>query len=158
MEIRNFLTKYFGPQDSSENDVLNEQILADFDEINFENILVVDDDDDMLRLIKRQLECMPDYHAISCKNELETLEEITNTDIEVGIIDVNLEALSGYRLGDYIRYLKKKDVPFIFISSDRDKLTELNVLKIENCQFLHKPFSRKELVAAIRKSINKVGA
>ncbi|MCB9062670.1 MAG: response regulator [Halobacteriovoraceae bacterium] len=152
MELRNIIEKYLGKKEHGPG-MLEDETLSQFNPADLEKILIVDDDDDMLNLIKKQLECMPDYQTLGCRNELETLEEINNHEIEVGIIDVNLEALSGYRLGDYIRYLKNRDIPFIFISSDRQKVTEMNVLKIDNCVFLQKPFSRKELVHAIRETI-----
>lgn len=89
--------------------------------------------------------------AISYSEALEIMEK-ENPDLVV--IDIKLSGKkTGIELGKKIKDEYK--TPFIFLTSNSDKITMGEALEVEPNAFLVKPFSKKELYASIELAIKK---
>jgi len=78
----------------------------------------------------------------------EAIEQIEKENPSIGIFDIQL---SGNKSGiDLAKVVKEKyNFPFIFLTSNSDKMTLDEVKKVQPASFLVKPFNNEELYAAI---------
>lgn len=107
-------------------------------------ILLVEDDDDIHRLIKEILE-KERYTVISAYSGTEAISLIEKENIDLILLDLMLPGLSGEEIIN-----KVKDIPIIVISakiSQEDKVESL--LKGAN-DYITKPFDTKELIARVK--------
>ena len=107
-------------------------------------ILLVEDDDDIHRLIKEILE-KERYTVISAYSGTEAISLIEKENIDLILLDLMLPGLSGEEIIN-----KVKHIPIIVISakiSQEDKVESL--LKGAN-DYITKPFDTKELIARVK--------
>ena len=114
-------------------------------------ILVVDDEVDMVKLIKFTLE-KEKYKVITAGDGIEALEKTKSENPDLIILDVILPKMNGYIFVLELKKLKKfKKIPIIVLT-----IKELmkDLFKIEGIQdFLVKPFERDELVARVKRNL-----
>ena len=78
-------------------------------EILIYNILVVEDDEDIIKLLKIYLEG-DDYRVISAENGIDALKIIENIKVDLVVMDIMMPKMDGYELTKKIRekYIKPK--------------------------------------------------
>lgn len=116
--------------------------------INTEKILLVDDEQGLLKLVKITLN-KEQYHNITCATTgAEALTYVQNNQYDLIILDIMLPDYSGLDLCTEIR--RYTTAPIIFLTakaSDYDKLTGF---AIGGDDYITKPFNTMELVARIK--------
>ena len=115
-------------------------------EILIYNILVVEDDEDIIKLLKIYLEG-DDYRVISAENGIDALKIIENIKVDLVVMDIMMPKMDGYELTKKIR--EKYTIPIIILSAknkDSDKIYGLNLGADD---YIKKPFSIMELRARI---------
>ncbi len=113
-------------------------------------ILVADDEFDMLGSIRSILE-EEGYEVRTASDGAEALETLEKADVDLLITDVMMPRLSGYDLLERMRELKRhRKTPSIVMSCVRPAAHEK---RLGGSQFLCKPFSIDELLAAVRKAL-----
>ena len=113
-------------------------------------ILIVDDDQVSLSIIRRNLEIHQFivYSACSGKEALEVINE--NPDIRLLITDYAMPEMDGFRLVEEIRKLRgKESLAIIGISGQEKDTLSAQFLKIGANDYLGKPFSREELYCRV---------
>lgn len=113
--------------------------------------LVIDDSKEMVELLDSYIEKSRLGHGHSFENEFQALDYISENTADVVIIDVNLNHINGFKLGEMIRDLLKLEVPIIYISAN-DKFLE-NFYKADqrNTYFMNKPFDKETFSSVIEK-------
>ena len=115
--------------------------------IHSQKILIVDDEQGLLKLVKITLN-KEQYHNITCAmTGAQTLEYVKNNQYDLIILDIMLPDCTGLELCTEIR--RHTTAPIIFLtakSSDFDKLTGFAV---GGDDYITKPFNTMELVARI---------
>ena len=111
-------------------------------------ILIVDDDLEILELIKKLLE---QHHftvitASGGSSLLKCLDQ--HDDIELIVLDVMLEDADGISLCKEIR--KRSTVPIILLTSNQSESDRVIGLEFGADDYMHKPFNPRELVARIQ--------
>ena len=71
-------------------------------EILIYNILVVEDDEDIIKLLKIYLEG-DDYRVISAENGIDALKIIENIKVDLVVMDIMMPKMDGYELTKKIR-------------------------------------------------------
>ncbi|HLE10534.1 MAG: hypothetical protein A2504_14280 [Bdellovibrionales bacterium RIFOXYD12_FULL_39_22] len=109
-------------------------------------ILVIDDEEDVLIIVEDML--LQNNFQVVTATSLAMAKEvlIKDQDISLVVSDINLGSFSGI---DFYKELKKEGIcaiPFIFMSGYVDS----QVLKIDDCRLITKPFSVEDILAAIR--------
>jgi DNA-binding response OmpR family regulator len=118
-------------------------------------ILVVDNEVDLVEMIKLRLEAN-DYEVIIACDGAEALEKIKNEKPDLIILDILMPRMSGY---EFLRKLRKqkdstKEIPVIIISA-RTRMKSL-FDNWEISDFISKPFDAKELLLKIENVLAKI--
>ena len=117
-------------------------------------ILVVDDEPLYLRLLKVNLES-EGYEIATSRNGEEALEQVTQFDPNLVIMDVMMPKMDGITACERIRQFS--NVPIILLtarSEEQDRVTGLNIGADD---YVTKPFSATELVARVRAILRRTG-
>jgi DNA-binding NtrC family response regulator len=120
------------------------------------NILVVDDDDAVCRIVRRMIS--DEQHDVrTCQSVAEALKAIEEKPFDVYVMDYKLPDGSGLDLAERIR-LKWGGAPIILISGYDPSAVASKAAKLQISDFLEKPFSREIICNAVEKAIGSPAA
>ena len=118
------------------------------------NILIVDDDKDMLKMLRMFL--ADDYQVTIVDSGKLALEYIVKHTPDLILLDYMMPLFDGPHVLEIIRKREEsKNVPVIFLTSvmDRDKIMQCLQLKPQG--YLIKPTSREDLLKRVREVFEK---
>ncbi len=120
-----------------------------------ETILLVEDEEGLLFLIKKILENLG-YSVIATKKTTEAVElsKKSNTEIDLLITDVIMPVLNGKELAVKLREIFP-DIKFLFMSGYSSKIIEKKEIMNREINFIQKPFSKAEIALKIREILDK---
>ncbi|MCR9172601.1 MAG: response regulator transcription factor [bacterium] len=73
----------------------------------------------------------------------------TNWEFDAALVDIFLsDTLTGLDVGEH---LSKRNIPFVFITANRDELTLKEAARLQPAGYITKPFQRFDVVAALEK-------
>lgn len=110
------------------------------------SVLVVEDNEDINRILKRFLE-QAGYQVKSAFSGTEAQLLFSMEHFHLIILDLMLPGLSGEEIIQEIR--KKSQTPIIVISAKSSLEDKVNVLKIGADDYITKPFEREEVLVRI---------
>lgn len=110
-------------------------------------ILVVDDDEQMRRMIKVALE-REQFSVGEAKDGRECLQKVTDEVYNLIVLDVMMPNMDGWEVCREIR--KSLDLPIIMLSARGEEIDRVLGLELGADDYLVKPFSPRELIARIR--------
>lgn len=108
-------------------------------------ILMIDDDAELLKMLKRYFE-IKKYEIITAENGLEGLNKI-KLQPDIILLDVNMPSIDGIEVCRRIR--DKVACPVLFLTARVDEQDVVNGLSSGGDDYILKPFSLKELDARI---------
>lgn len=115
-------------------------------------VLVVDDDTDILFLIKEYLSSN-DYDVDCAKDGLEGIRLYNNNKYDLIILDIVMPKLDGYSFCKIIR--QKSDIPIIFITELREEQNQIKAFEMLCDDYIIKPLSltllQKRVEAVLRR-------
>ena len=111
-------------------------------------ILIVEDEPIIASDIEMTLEDLG-YEVTSIEDNAEdALQNITDETPDLVLLDINLEGdIDGVMLAEEIN--KKFQIPFVFLTSNADRLTINRVKRTQPAGFIVKPFSEQDLQSNI---------
>lgn len=115
-------------------------------------ILIIDDDIDLCRLIKKYLD-LENYITVACHDGMSGLIEALNNEYHLIILDVMLPELSGFDVLMKIR--QKSVVPVLMLSARDNEVDKVSGLRIGADDYITKPFSNSELVARVQSILRR---
>jgi DNA-binding response OmpR family regulator len=110
-------------------------------------ILVVDDDDKILKLLQVNLS-VDGYQVVSVSNGSSALESLSNIKPDLVILDVMMPGLDGFQVFDLIR--QQSNVPVIIVTASWDTITNQEVAGLKADNYLKKPFNISELTDRVK--------
>lgn len=111
------------------------------------HILLVEDDDGMRVLVTRILR-ESGYRVTGCRSSAEMWPLLSETTVDLVLLDVMLPGASGL---DLLRALRaKRSVPVIMLSARAEEADRVLGLELGADDYIAKPFGRPELLARIR--------
>lgn len=114
-------------------------------------ILVVDDEQDIRKLLKEYLE-MEGYLVYTGKNGMEAMESLKYQP-DMIILDVNMPDLDGYTVCEKIRdYV---DCPILFLTARTEEHDRVSGFKAGGDDYIVKPFSIDEMLARIEAHLRR---
>lgn len=119
--------------------------------MNF-NILLAEDDEDIVKLIRLYLE-NDSFNIFWAKDGIEALELFRREKIDLALVDIMMPRMNGYELTKNIR--SKSNIPIVILSAahlDSDKILGLNLGADD---YLVKPFNPLELIARINAQLRR---
>lgn len=115
-----------------------------------EKILVVDDEPNILELIKFNLE-NNGFKVITACNGERALEMIKAENPDLILLDVMLPGVDGFELCKIIRRKNEtSDIPIILITAKSEEIDKILGLEIGADDYITKPFSVRELIARVK--------
>ncbi len=117
-----------------------------------EHILVVEDDNDINRLLCRLIK-NNGYEPQGAYSGTEAMLYLRQGDWQMVLLDLNLPGLNGEEILAAIR--EKGDIPIIVISARMDKETKINVLRAGADDYITKPFDLDEVAARIATNLRR---
>jgi DNA-binding response OmpR family regulator len=113
------------------------------------NILILEDDKDILEVIRFNLE-QEDYKVFTAVNGMEALSILRDEIIDLAILDIMVPEMSGTELCRIIRKEERlKDLPILFLSAKTEEADRLVGFMVGGDDYINKPFSLKELIARV---------
>ncbi len=115
-------------------------------------IMAVDDEQGILRLLKRSLE--PEgYDVILADNGTVALELFEEHMPDLVILDIMMPGLDGFQVLDLIR--QRSNVPVIMLTAKREVSTARDALGLGADDYVRKPFYTQELLARIKAKLRR---
>jgi DNA-binding response OmpR family regulator len=122
--------------------------------MNVSRVLVVDDDADIRRLVRRL--CEAAGHEVSeATDGHEALRALYRSHPDLVVLDVAMPALDGWNTLERIRDLS--DVPVLFLTARAGEFEKVRGLKGGADDYVTKPFGRHELSARIEALLRRAG-
>jgi len=118
--------------------------------VDKKRVLVVDDDQDLLKMMKMRLE-VEGYDFMSASDGLEMLNLLKKKRPDVILLDVMLPGMDGYTALREVRGEDQfRDIPVIILSA-KEKKKVGDLFKLEGVSFfVEKPFETQDLLQKIR--------
>ena len=115
-----------------------------------ERILVVDDELDMLMLLRMIIEDNSDYAVETTNNPSEGLKMLTEKDYDLVISDLKMPGMDGMELFDELKEIKP-GVPVIIITAYGSLETADEAMKKGVSDFITKPFRKDSILFTINR-------
>ena len=119
-----------------------------------QRILVVDDSEATLEVIRRNLEA-EDYVVLTAPSVSDALRILGATPVDLVITDVKMPRISGL---DLVRHVREnlKDIEVIVVTGYPDVNGAVTAMKNGAKDYLTKPFTDEELSAATRRALDRL--
>jgi two-component system OmpR family response regulator len=115
-------------------------------------ILVVDDDKNLLEVIKYNLS-KEGYSVISAENGTQAIEIARQEKPDLIILDVMLPGIDGFEVCRILR--KEMSLPILILSAKTDEIDKVVGLELGADDYIAKPFSVRELMARVRATLRR---
>ncbi|MDR1419860.1 MAG: response regulator transcription factor [Treponema sp.] len=115
-------------------------------------VLVVDDEEKILELVKSYLE-INGYRGICAKTGKEGLDYFQNNHVDLLLLDLMLPDVSGEDLCRTVRSVS--DIPVIMITARADEESVIHGLAIGADDYVCKPFSPRQLMARVKTALRR---
>ncbi|WP_279327857.1 response regulator transcription factor [Desulfallas sp. Bu1-1] len=119
-------------------------------------ILVVDDEKNIVELIKFNLE-REGFQVIAAYDGLEALRQVKSQKPDLVVLDVMLPLMDGLEVCRQLNQdAETRSIPVIMLSARGDELDKILGLEIGADDYVTKPFSPRELVARIKARLRRL--
>ena len=115
------------------------------------NILIVDDEGDMLKLIKRVLE--KDNHYVTLINHSKYIFHIDFRRYDLLLLDIRMPDIDGFEICKQIRSLV--DCPILFLTAKTQEMDIVRGLGLGGDDYITKPFGANELRARVNAHLRR---
>ena len=118
-------------------------------------VLVVDDDRDLCRLVKRLLEPLG-YCVHEASTAIRALSVAEQERPAAVLLDVHLPDMSGYEVCRRLRDSFGNDIAIVFLSGERtEEFDRTAGMLLGADDYIVKPFTRGEFIARVRRAIDR---
>jgi DNA-binding NtrC family response regulator len=117
-----------------------------------EKILIVDDEPDMLKLLKMILTEKTSYEIASTNNPFEAIEIVKQGGLDIVIADLKMPGLDGISLLKAIK--KTEDIPVIIITAFGTIESAEEAMQHGAFDFITKPFRKEQILFTLDKALN----
>jgi len=115
-------------------------------------ILIVDDDKNLLEVIKYNLE-KDGCSVVLAENGTQAVEIAHREKPDLIILDVMLPGIDGFEVCRILR--KEMSVPILMLSAKTDEIDKVVGLELGADDYITKPFSVRELMARVRATLRR---
>ncbi|MGD9031306.1 MAG: response regulator [Desulfobacteraceae bacterium] len=115
-----------------------------------QRILIIDDEVDMLMLLRMIIEDNTDYDVESTNSPTEGIKLFKENDYDLVITDLKMPGLDGMEIFDEFKELKP-EVPVIMITAYGSMETSDEALRKGIAEFITKPFRKDSILFTIKR-------
>ncbi|SHJ29008.1 two-component system, OmpR family, alkaline phosphatase synthesis response regulator PhoP [Dethiosulfatibacter aminovorans DSM 17477] len=118
--------------------------------LNKKRILIVDDEENILELLKYNLE-KNGFEVVPEDNGEDALEEMEREDFDLVILDLMLPGIDGLEVLKTIRgHQRIKNIPVIMLTAKNEEIDTVLGLEMGADDYIGKPFGVHELLARVK--------
>jgi DNA-binding response OmpR family regulator len=117
------------------------------------NILAVDDEPQVVLVIKRVLE-QEGYTVTTSNDGYAALATVDTTPPDLVILDINMPGINGYQVLQRIR--EQHDIPVIMLSANQDVSSIGSSIGLGADDYIRKPFRLRELSARVKAKLRRL--
>ena len=118
------------------------------------SILVVDDDDMVLMVLEKQLS--GEFNVLTAESGEKALEIFEQHRPDIVLADYMMPKMNGFELMDKLHEKYGRGIFTIFMTSNDQEETEIEVYRHGALAFLRKPVKADELLSTIRSAMDKL--
>ncbi|MFG6589994.1 response regulator [Sulfitobacter sp. 1A12157] len=119
-------------------------------------LLLVEDDSDVLEVVKLSLELYGDFDVVDCSSGEEALRIVGDYKPDVFLLDFMMPEMSGPQVLKRFREIPGlEDVPAIFLTARTGEATKSELLEMGAKEVIYKPFKPTTLGAQIKAGIGR---
>lgn len=123
-----------------------------------EKVLIVDDNEDNLRVLSNFLKENGYIFALAM-NGASALEILKRDHFDLILLDIMMPNMDGYETCTQIKKLEAhKDTPVIFISALNDTESIVNGFEVGGVDYITKPFNKQEVLVRIKNHLRLISA
>ena len=115
-------------------------------------ILIAEDDEDIIGLLKLYLE-KDGYELILANDGEEAFAKVLQNDISLAILDIMMPKMNGYELTKRLREVTQ--IPILILSAKNDDSEKILGLDLGADDYLTKPFNPLEVLARVRSLLRR---
>ena len=115
-------------------------------------ILIAEDDEDIIGLLKLYLE-KDGYEVVVATNGEEAFQKAMKNKISLAILDIMMPKMNGYELTKRLREVTQ--IPILILSAKNDDSEKILGLDLGADDYLTKPFNPLEVLARIRSLLRR---
>ncbi|MDD6036528.1 MAG: response regulator [Lachnospiraceae bacterium] len=143
---RDFIKKPFFPTE------LLERIKAVLQTEGKETILVVDDDNMSITLVKKMLGLR--YELVCVSSGRDALFYLRDNVPDLVLLDLHMPEMDGFQVMEKMRIMEKVcDVPVLVLTADNDRETEVKIFKAGAMDYITKPYAPEVVIRRISRVI-----
>ncbi|MGA9406028.1 MAG: sigma-54 dependent transcriptional regulator [Bacteroidota bacterium] len=116
------------------------------------NILIVDDEQSVVFLLKEELSEMEKYNVTIAYDGAEAINILQSQPFDVVLLDVKMPRVSGIEVLKYIREQHPTTI-VLMLTNFADVKTAIETMKLGAYDFVSKPYEREELLATIDRAL-----
>lgn len=120
-----------------------------------ERILVIDDEVDMLMLLRMIIEDNTGYAVETTNNASEALKMLRETSYHLVVTDLKMPGIDGLELFREIRQIDPR-LPVIIITAYASEASAEEAARLGAANFITKPFRKNSILFAIEKALELV--
>ena len=117
------------------------------------NVLVVEDSKAIRSMLRVSLE-EAGFFVIEAGNGFEALKALPTRRFDLIVTDINMPDINGLELISFVRSNPAyKTIPFIIVSTEKSDEDKKRGLALGASHYVIKPFTKEDLLAAVRKTL-----
>ena len=120
--------------------------------MDYVTVLLVDDNTDLLRLLRRRFE-RDGYEVVAVDDGRQALLALSRQVPDVAILDLVMPGMSGFELAEEIK--KRGDVPIIFLTAVDEAATRIEGIREYAEDYVVKPFDYEELLVRMQRILRR---
>lgn len=121
----------------------------------FQRILVVDDDEAVLRLVREKLD-RAGYEVVTARSGQEALDTIRRQGLpHLALVDIHMPGMDGFEFCEIVQ--QYSDLPVVMLTAVDEEESIIRGIEYFAEDYITKPFSPRELVARVRRVLRRIG-
>ena len=120
------------------------------------NVLVVDDEKDIVDLIKYNLDKENEFDVITAYDGKDALEKASEKKPDVILLDIMMPEINGFDVCKKLKAEKETaSIPVIFLTAKGNEIDEIIGLELGADDYIQKPVSPRKVIARIKSVIRR---
>lgn len=121
-------------------------------------VLIVEDNEQNLELLKIYMEDVPEAEVITAGNGMEALEQIEEHSPDLVLLDIMMPRMSGFEVCQRIKSdPKTRDITVVMVTALNETSDIERAAKCGTDDYLSKPIDRKAMVNLVRSLLSTKG-
>ena len=121
-------------------------------------VLVVDDEKDIVDLIKYNLEKENEFDVLTAYNGKDAIEKAMEKKPDIILLDIMMPELNGFDVCKKLKAEKStENIPVIFLTAKSNEIDEIIGLELGADDYIQKPVSPRKVIARIKSVIRRSG-